>query len=148
MDQFHDLSELLGFAVEWEERLSGYYREACAVIEDLECRELVEALQKKHLDNLEILKSLRLEDYGKEVWIQCDADCNIDDILPREELLRQPSAGEITGHILEFEERIRRYYSLIAEKILYRGERDFVESLERFKEMQIDTIHRYCSEIL
>ena len=148
MDQFHDLSELLVIAVEWEEHLSGYYREASAVIEDLDCRELVEALQKKHLDNLEILQSLRLEDYGREVWIQCDADCNIDDILPGEELLRQPSANEIVEHILEFEERIRRFYSLIGEKILYRDERDFIESLVRFKEMQIGTIHRYCSEIL
>lgn len=148
MDQFHDLKELLGIAVEWEERLSGYYSEACTVIEDAACRELVEALQKKHLDNLDILKSLHLDDYGRDIWIQCDTDCNIDDILPREELLHQPSAGEIVGHILEFEERIRRFYSLIAEKIMYRKEREFIESLERFKEMQISTIHRYCTEIL
>ena len=142
MQNYHDLKELLEILITWEQKLTDFYNAAETEMKDMSCSDILVILRKNHEKNLRIISDILIEDYGKEKWIQWAPDYDLKHLLQFDLQANQCAVGEIINCIMEFEEKMKAFYSSIAEKITTRKEKELFESLVTFKEMQIYEIKR------
>ena len=140
---FRDLKGILKAAVQWENKLTDYYSAAEDAVKDKECFCIVDILKRHHANNLRIVRDIRVEDYGRDEWIQSTPDCNVNFLLPIEEINEESTFEEIMGHVLEFEKKMKGFYASVSGKIITREEKELFDSLVQFKEGQILEIKRF-----
>ena len=142
MQIYHDLKELLDVLITWENKLTAFYDAAGTEMKDMSCSDILGILKKNHEKNLLILKDIHIEDYGKDEWIQWAPDYDLKHLLQLDLQANRCAVGEIISSIMEFEEKMKEFYSSIAEKITSREEKELFESLVTFKGLQIYEIRR------
>ncbi len=64
-------------------------------------------------------------------------DFNVKYLLPIEKIKKESTSKEIIKYVLEFEEKIKGFYSSISEIIITRNQKELFNSLAIFKERQI-----------
>jgi len=134
---FRDFKELFEIILQWEDTLTDYYTVGEKIIQNEKCKEIITFLKEKHLSNLQFIKDIHIEDYGKDGWIRCAPECCITVILPVREITSESTQEEIINHISEFEETMMKLYVSISEEITSHNEKELFDSLVKFKGRQI-----------
>jgi len=137
MPGYKGLKSLLKTIVAWEKKLTDFYDVAEYALEKEISKVTVRILRDNHTSNVRILQDIRVEDFGKDEWIQYVPDYNVRDLLPIDKITRDSTPHEIIYSILEYEEKIMGLYSRIAEKTVKTEERELFDSLVVFKNAQI-----------
>jgi len=134
---FRDLKGLMDIIISWEKKLSEFYETSEAVVSTERCRQIIGMLKTNHDKNLGIIEDLRVENFGKDEWVQITPDINVKKLLPTECITCDSTPQEITHYVLEFEIQLKDFYSSIADRIVTREEKELFESLVMFKDHQI-----------
>ena len=134
---YKDLRSLLNLIVEWEKKLADFYDVAEYALRKKESLITVKILKENHDNNMKVLESIDVEEFGNDEWIKYTPDFNVHDIMPIGKISRDASPDEIIHSILEFEEKVKEYYEKIADKIITSQEKDLFDSLVSFKNTQI-----------
>lgn len=134
---FKDLATLLEMVIEWENKLTDFYDVAEIALRDVESKRMLEFIRTNHDKILLILKDTHIEDYGQDEWIKYAPDFNVKDLIPIGKIKRDSPPKEIIRNILEFEEKVKEFYSIISEKIISNEAKELFNSLEKLKSKQI-----------
>ena len=147
MSAYQDLKKCFEMIIHLENCLKDFYDVAEIALRNKESKVLIELLRKKHVDNLQILKNIHVEDYGNIEWVKYSPECNVKNLIPIGKIKRESPPGEIIEHILECEEKIKNFYNEISNKVISRDVKDLFDSLTIFKERQIIEIKKFMEEI-
>ena len=137
MVSFKDLKTLLEIIIDWENKLTDFYDVAEIALREKESKKILAFLRENHVTNLKIIKDINLEEYGKDEWIKYAPDYRVKDLIPIGKIKRDSSPKEIFKNILEYEEKIKAFYSSISEKIISREAKELFDSLVKLKNRQI-----------
>ena len=137
MIAYKDLKVLLETMIKWENKLTDFYDVAEIAMRDEESKKLIVMLRGNHINNLNIIKDTRIEDYGKDEWIKYAPDLDFKDLIPIGKIKRESPPKEIITHILDYEKKMKNYYFSISEKIITRDEKELFDSLVKFKDRQV-----------
>jgi hypothetical protein len=142
MIAFKNLKDILRITLDWERSLKDFYDVAEFALKTEEAKKAVRMLREALLEKLEILKGIKVESFGKSVWIRFALDYKIEDLIPKDRIRRGAEAREIFTHLVSYEEKLANIYSRIAETLVSPGQKELFESLARFKEEQIAEVRR------
>ena len=145
MRAFQDLNDILEEVIEQEEKFTGFFNAALEIVQDEHCRQMLTLLRENHVMNLQILREIKVKDYGNDEWLRNIPSCTIAEIDQVKEISDESSMDDISRIILHFEQKMKDFYSCLAEEIVTLNEKELFESLVRFKEKQIYDIQR-CLE--
>ena len=137
MVSYKDLKSLFEMTLEWEKQLSDFYDVAEYALKKKETQLTIVLLKENHENNLKILREIDVESFGKDEWLKYVPDYSVKDLIPIGKITRKSNPDEIIDSILEYEERIKDFYSFVAQKIVSRDEKELFESLVSFKNAQI-----------
>ena len=140
MIAFKNLKEILSITLEWEKSLQDFYDVAEFALKSEASKKAVRLLRAKLEEKLAVLRGVKAEDFGKTEWIRFTLDYKPEELAPT--IGRGATAEEIFRHLVEFQGRLGRVYSRIAETIVSRGQKELFESLARFKEEQGAEVRR------
>jgi hypothetical protein len=143
---FRDLRSVLETAIGWEERLSAFFGVATMELTDEECIQDIAVLRDRHEQCLAIVRSVRVENFGRDEWIRFAEDPDIRDTLPNADDLGIMTRGNIAAQVLEYETGLRDFYRAVSEEIVTSEGKDLFESLACLKDKQILDIRR-CFDI-
>ena len=127
--------------------LKDFYDVAELAMKDNKSKDTIRLLRSKHSDNLRIIKDIDIEEYGKDEWIQYVPEYNVKLVIPIGKIRRDSPPSGICKHILEYEEKIKGFYSSISNTIIERDEKDLFDSLATFKDKQILEIKKLVDYI-
>ena len=135
---FKDLKSLMDIVMKWENDLKDFYDVAeIALKRNRKSMAIVSLLKEDHISNFNIIKDIRVENFGKDEWIKYVPDHRAKDLIPIRKINKGSTPKEILTHILDYEEKIRDFYSSISKKIITRDEKELFDSLVKFKDRQI-----------
>jgi len=142
MAVFRDLKKLLEMAVVWEERLTDFYDAVERTSRAKELCQNIVLLKKRHVENLDIVRCIDIEAYGKDEWIQNVPEIDVENLLCLSSVTEDMSMREIFARVLKFERRMKEFYGFVADKVIDIDEKELFESLVQFKDWQIIEIRR------
>ncbi len=137
MVSFKDLKTLLEIIIDWENKLTDFYDVAEIALREKESKKIIAYLRENHVNNLKIIRDINLEEYGKDEWVKYAPDYRVKDLIPIGKIKRDSSPKEIFKNILEYEEKIKAFYSSISEKIISRETKELFDSLVKLKDKQV-----------
>jgi rubrerythrin len=140
---FKDLKDILKISIKWEQNLKNFYDVAEFALQKKESKKVLAMLKENLLKRLEILKNINIENYGKTSWVRYAADYKDDELIPIHSISRDASPQEIFTQILNFETKMKDFYSTIFSKLVPSKQRELFESLVKFKEEQIYEINNF-----
>ena len=143
MIAYKNLQEVLQRTVDWERKLNDLYDVAQIGVKNEESKKLVLFLKERQNANLEVLEGIDVKEYGPDEWIQFAGDYREKELIPNLEIHRDSTPDEIFGAILEYEEKLEKFYRMISEHVTSDSQRDLFESLKTFKEGQKDRIKNF-----
>jgi rubrerythrin len=140
MISYRDLKEILQTTVRWERQLKDLYDVAEFGVKDQAARKIILELRENHLNRLEILENVNVEDFGKVEWIKYAVGYRDEEIVPKKRITRHSSPPEIAKQILEYEEKLMSFYRSIHDSLKTETQKELFASLVKFKEIQISNI--------
>ena len=143
MIAYKNLQEVLQRTVDWERKLNDLYEVAQIGVKNEESKKLVSFLKERQDANLEVLEGIEVKKYGPSEWIQFAGDYREKELIPNREIHRDSTPEEIFGTILEYEEKLEKFYGKISEHVTSDSQRDLFDSLKRFKEEQTNRIKNF-----
>lgn len=145
---FKDLQSLLNVSVKWEKELKDLYDVAALGVRHPKSKELVTWLLEKQEKVLSILSDIDVKRYGKGEFVKYTRENHTEDLIPRRELNRDSSPGEIIEYIREYERGLKDYYREIAGHLVDKGQKELFESLETLKDTQLEALENFIREQL
>lgn len=134
---FQDLNSLLEIIIKWENKLKDFYDVAEIALKSKESKNVIVVLRENHVNNLQIIKDIHVEDYGKNEIIRNVPDYHDKELIPIGKIKRYSTPKDIVKYILEYEEKLREFYASISENIITRNQKELFDSLVIFKGRQI-----------
>ncbi|MBN1294501.1 MAG: hypothetical protein JXB48_21870 [Candidatus Latescibacteria bacterium] len=147
METYHNMKQLLRIVIGWENQLTNFYNRAEKALESEKSKEIVALLKQNHVNNMQYVEEIRVENYGKDEWIQYTPDCNIRNLIPTDKIKCESKPIEIIKCILNYELKIEAFYSSVADLILSREMKELFESLAAYKGRQAIEIKRLIDSI-
>jgi hypothetical protein len=142
MIAFKNLKDILRITLDWEGSLKDFYDVAEFALKNEAAKKALHALREGLVEKLEILKGIKVEDFGKSEYVRFAMDYKIDDLIPKDSIRRGAEARDIFTHLESYERKLADIYSRIAETLVSRRQKELFESLARFKEEQVAEISR------
>jgi hypothetical protein len=142
MIAFKDASELIRFALGLERKLKDFYDVAEVALRSEDSRRTVAALRERLEEKLAALSAMDLKRFGRGEFLKIVPELEEEDVVPRRGLDRDASSGQIVERILASEERLRRFYAEVAERLVAREQKDLFSSLVAFKDAQLADIRQ------
>ena len=143
MIAFKDSKAILKATVGWEKKLKDFYDVAEIALRSQESKELIVLLREKLLENLSILQNIEADRFGGNEWIQFAPDCREEDLIPTRKIARDAPPQTILSQILEYETKLRAFYSSIVDALVTRAQKELFGSLVTFKDYQISQIENH-----
>ncbi len=140
---YEDLQEVLARAIGWEKELKDLYDVAEIALRDERSRRLVGILKDRLVKNLQVLESVDVEKYGKTEWVRYTLDFRMDEVVPKTRLKKDSPPKEIFERIMESEEKLRDFYTIIRDMLVSAAQQELFTSLVTFKTAQIIEIKDY-----
>ena len=145
MIAFKDVGELIKITLNWENKLKDFYDVAEYALKNEESKKTVRTLREKLVEKLEILKGISPSRYGKTEWVRYAPSYREEDLIPVGKIGRNSEPGEIFEHLLDYQSKLKSFYSSIAGNLISRNQKELFDSLVLFKEEQIEEI-RHLAE--
>ncbi|RKX74889.1 MAG: hypothetical protein DRP87_15855 [Spirochaetes bacterium] len=143
MISYKELKELLQKAIRWEEKLKDLYDVAELGLKEPKSKEVVKILGNKLKEKLEVSENVDVEKHGRTEWVRFAPDYRDEDLIPKKAITKHTTPEEIFRQLLDFETKLKSYYSAILKNLRTDRQRDLFESLVRFKEEQVAEIKRF-----
>lgn len=143
MISFKNLEDILNITIKWEIKLKDFYDVAEFALQNKESKKVVAVLRENLLKNLEVLKNINISSFGKMGWIRYAPDYKDEDLIPIQKISRESTPDEIFTQILEFEIKLKNFYSTILNKLVTIKQKELFESLAAFKDEQIFEINKF-----
>ncbi|MFW6137725.1 MAG: hypothetical protein ACOC7U_00995 [Spirochaetota bacterium] len=143
---YRDLKEILNISINWERKLKDFYDVAEVALRDDRSEKVVAILRRKLVQNLKILEGIHPQDYGKVEWVKFPLEYHEKELIPIQRIRRDSSPGEIFEQILEYEIKMRDFYSDISKNIAPGEQKDLFDSLVSFKIRQIIELKKYMED--
>ncbi len=137
---FKNLKDILKVSVNWEKKLKDLYDVAEFGLSNQKSKEVIIELNKRHINNLEIMQNLDVEKYGLNEWVRYASSYREDEIIPKREIKRDSTPEEIFSMLIECMTKIKDVYSSIATILITEKQKELFSSLVQFKENQIKEI--------
>ncbi|TFG61002.1 MAG: hypothetical protein E4H36_11145 [Spirochaetales bacterium] len=145
---FKELQDILQITIKWEEKIKELYEVAEYGLKDMEAKNVIVFLKENHTSRLDILKNLKVKDYGATEWVRFSADYKTNDLITAKIIRKDSTALEICNVILEYENKIRDFYEKIANNLKTASQKELFESLTSFKDEQISRIKNFKDQKL
>lgn len=143
MIAYQNLQEVLQRTVDWEKKLNDLYEVAEFGVKNKESKKLVSFLKERQEANLEVLEGVDVKKFGPTEWIRFAGDYREKELIPSQEIHRDSTPEEIFGTILEYAEKLEKFYGMISERVNSDSQRELFDSLRRFKEEQTNRIKNF-----
>ena len=143
MIAYKNLKDILDLTIRWEKKLKDFYDVAEQAFLNKDSKKAVEVLRDNLLRRLEVLQNINFEDFGKTEWIRYAADYKEDELIPIKRVSRNSEPKNIFKQILEYEVKLRDFYSGIAQNLITAKQKELFQSLASFKDEQIFEISRF-----
>ncbi len=137
MIAFKNLKDILDITIKWENKLKDFYDVSELALRNIESKEVVTTLRQNHVKNLEILKNINVSNYGKTEWVRYAPDYKEEELIPIRKITRDSNPEQIFTQILEYEIKLREFYSSILNNLVTRKQKELFDSLVKFKDEQI-----------
>jgi hypothetical protein len=145
---FKDLKDILIITIKWESKLKDFYDVAEFALSNEESKKVVSGLRSNLLKNLDVLNSIDLKNYGKTEWVRYASDYKDDELIPIKKVSRDSTPGEIFSQILEYQTKLKNFYSMIVSKLISVKQKELFESLAAFKDEQIFETKRFMERFV
>ena len=140
---FQDLNSLLEIIIKWEIKLKDFYDVAEIALKSKESKNVIVVLRENHVNNLQIIKDIHVEDYGKNEIIRNVPDYHDKELIPIGKIKRDSTPKDIIKNIFEYESKLKEFYAKISENIITRNQKELFNSFVMFKERQIFEIKQF-----
>ena len=140
---FQYLNSLLETIINWENQLKDFYDVAEIALRSKESKNVIVILRENHVNNLQIIKGIHVEDFGKNEIIKYAPDYHDKELIPIGKIKRDSTPKDIYKNILEYESKLREFYAKISENIITRNQKELFNSFVMFKERQIFEIKQF-----
>ena len=140
---FTNLKEIMDLTIKWEKMLKDFYDVAEFALRNDESKRVVAILRENLVNRLEITKNINVNNYGKTEWIQYAPDYKDDELIPIKTISRDAEPKDIFHQILDYEQKLKSFYAIIAQKLVVAKQKDLFESLALFKDEQIFEINKF-----
>ncbi len=137
MIAFKDLEDILKLAIKWENKLKDFYDVAEFALTDNESKRVAANLRGNLLKNLTILEHINIGDYGTTSWVRYASGHREEELIPVNRITRESKPEEIFHQILDYQSKLKDFYSTILSKLISAKQRELFESLVKFQEEQI-----------
>lgn len=137
---YKELQDILNTTQRWEQAMLELYQVAEVGLKNNEASKTLSFLMENHISQMEILKNIRIENYGPTEWVKFTADLHEEDIIPKQTINRNSTAGDICAAILEYEGNLKRFYQMVTDHLNTEQQKELFQSLVQFKENQIERI--------
>lgn len=145
---FKELQDILQITIKWEEKIKELYDVAEYGLKVNEAKKILSFLKENHNSRLDVLKGLKVKDYGPTEWVKFSADYKTNDLIPAKIIRKDSTAEEICLVILDYESKIRDFYEKIAANLKTASQKELFESLIKFKDDQIVRIKNFKEQQL
>ncbi len=139
-------SEILKNIVQSEEKLSVFYLKAIERLRDHRSREVVELLQAEQDKVLETLSGMNLKAYKDAEFVKNPPEVsNVEFIIDVRAIVKD-SPGQILARILNFEDKLKEYYTHVRNVLAFDKDRELMDMLIQMKLNQIKRIKSYIDD--
>ena len=143
MISFKKLEDILATTVEWEHQMKDLYDVAELGLKTKEAKELLSFLQENHKKNLDIIKNVRVKDYGPNEWVKFTADFSVLQQIPKHQITKKSTAKEIFNKVRSYEESLQSFYQRVSEHTVSESQRELFASLALMKNNQLSSISNF-----
>ncbi len=144
---FKTVAEILKLVQQWEERLNSFYDIMEEYLKDGRSRETAVLLQKEQTKAIKMLKDINFKEYGRAEYVQNVPDYGSEEVIPHFEISADSSPKEVFETILEYEEKLEKFYTHLRDIVTFEKSRDLLDMLVQFKMGQIKKI-KACMDSL
>ena len=145
---FKDLKDILSITIKWESKLKDFYDVAEFALSSDESKKVVSGLRTNLLKNLNVLKNINLKNYGKTEWVRYASSYKDEELIPIRKVTRDSTPEEIFSQILEYQTKLKEFYSMIVSKLISVKQKELFESLVTFKDEQIFETKRFMESFI
>ena len=138
---FTNLEDILKKIIKWEKKLSKLFEVAEFGIKNKKSKKVITSLKKIQTNNFNILKNIDIQEFGPNEWVQFVPDHKDKDLIPKKNIKRNSTPENILTQILEYEEKMKKFYSSIYNFVKNKNQKDLFDSLIKFKDWQISEIY-------
>jgi hypothetical protein len=139
-------SEILKNIVQSEEKLSVFYLKAAERLRDHRSREVIELLQAEQDRVLETLSGMNLKAYKDAEFVKNPPEVRDVEFIIDERAIVKDSPGQILARILNFEEKLKEYYTHVRNVLAFDKDREIMDMLIQMKLNQIKRIKSYIDD--
>lgn len=139
-------SEILKSIVQSEEKLSVFYLKAAERLRDHRSREVVELLQAEQDKVLETLSGMNLKTYKDAEFVKNPPEFSDVELIGDVSAIVKDSPGQILALILNFEEKLKEYYTHVRNVLAFDKDRELMDMLIQMKLNQIKRIKSYIDD--
>lgn len=140
---FSNLGDILKLIIEWESRLSDYYKHLRKALKNERAKAIVELLAQQQEEALSILGKIDISEYKHAEFIKNTPDYHNEVVIPQLDVRADISPAEILERTLGFEEKLEEYYSHLRRLLVYKKSLDLLDMLSKFKLAQIKRIKSF-----
>ena len=137
---YKELQDILATTLNWEQAMLELYQVAELGLKNDEASKTLSYLMENHISQMDILKNIRIENYGPTEWVKFTADLREEDIIPKKTINRDSTAEDICAAILEYEGNLKDFYQMVTDHLNTEQQKELFQSLVQFKENQIERI--------
>lgn len=143
MASYQSLQDLLNRALKWEKELLSFYDVAKIGLGDEKSKNLVTRLEAQQGRNLEILRDIDVEKYGPNEWVRFSIEYHDEQLIPKKSVKRDSKPEEIVTAILDYENKLKKYYETIHNSVVSDSQKELFASLVQFRDRQIEQLHAF-----
>ena len=137
---YKELQDILATTLKWEQAMLELYQVAELGVKKEDAAKTISFLMENHTAQMDVLKNIKIENYGPTEWVKFSADLHEDDIVPKKTIKRDSTSQEICSAILEYEKNLRNFYQMVTDHLNTEQQKELFQSLVVFKENQIEKI--------
>ena len=138
---FTNLKDIFKTIIKWEKKLNKLFEVAEFGIKNKDSHKIITYLKKMQINNLEIIENVNIKNFGPNEWIQFLPTHKDKDLIPKKDINRRSTPGEIINQILEYDKKMKEFYLSIFNNVKNKNQKDLFDSLVKFKDWQISEIY-------
>ena len=104
---YKELQDILASTLQWEQAMLELYQVAELGVKNEDAAKTITYLMENHTAQMEVLKNIKIENYGPTEWVKFSADLHEDDIIPKKTIKRDSTSQEICSAILDYEKNLK-----------------------------------------
>ena len=145
MIAYKNLQDLMNKTVVWERKLADLYDVAEFGVKNEKSKKLISYLKQRQADIVEVIARVDVNLFGPSEWIQFSSDYREEDLIPSKDFKRDSTPDEIFKAILEYQGKLKRFYSDLAKNLNNESQQDLFNSLVQLRDNQIDRIQNFMN---